>query len=281
MSSQNAFFAPFPLSLSLSLSVSLSLSSPHFSLRRSFTIAESTLILSTPKCLLMYAADCDNPTPPRSSFLQQQRRNLTRKCFILTPSAYYINPAFPKLFSDEKCNGLRLYSSPTVVKTKQSWTADLFSPSQISVTPHSPSSASTSLFVSTSSTTSVNLFSQRLLPTPPRSAGDTQSISPREENSISSANRPLHSSPASSARIGTPSSLSHPSRYDSSLGLLTKKFVQILRESPDNSLDLNRAAMELGVQKRRIYDITVRPELFVVSCFPWSATTLARIFSDM
>jgi hypothetical protein len=51
--------------------------------------------------------------------------------------------------------------------------------------------------------------------------------------------------------------LSHPSRYDSSLGLLTKKFVQILRSSPDNSLDLNRAASELGVQKRRIYDITV------------------------
>jgi hypothetical protein len=31
-----------------------------------------------------------------------------------------------------------------------------------------------------------------------------------------------------------------------------------LRSSPENSLDLNRAASELGVQKRRIYDITVR-----------------------
>jgi len=40
------------------------------------------------------------------------------------------------------------------------------------------------------------------------------------------------------------------------LGLLTKKFVHILRLSPENSLDLNRAASELGVQKRRIYDIT-------------------------
>jgi len=56
--------------------------------------------------------------------------------------------------------------------------------------------------------------------------------------------------------MGTPSSLSHPSRYDSSLGKLTKQFVHILRSSPDNSLDLNRAASELGVQKRRIYDIT-------------------------
>eukprot|EP00536_Pseudo-nitzschia_multiseries_P015643 jgi/Psemu1/218699/e_gw1.925.5.1 len=50
--------------------------------------------------------------------------------------------------------------------------------------------------------------------------------------------------------------MSHPSRYDSSLGLLTKKFVHILKGSPENSLDLNRAASELGVQKRRIYDIT-------------------------
>lgn len=46
------------------------------------------------------------------------------------------------------------------------------------------------------------------------------------------------------------------SRYDSSLGLLTKKFVQLLTEAPDGILDLNVAANALGVQKRRIYDIT-------------------------
>lgn len=73
---------------------------------------------------------------------------------------------------------------------------------------------------------------------------------------MSSRSRPLHSSPMS-ARIGTPSTFSHQSRYDSSLGKLTKQFVNILRSTPDNSLDLNRAASELGVQKRRIYDITV------------------------
>jgi len=38
--------------------------------------------------------------------------------------------------------------------------------------------------------------------------------------------------------------------------LLTKKFVGLIRGSEDNTLDLNRAALELGVQKRRIYDIT-------------------------
>jgi hypothetical protein len=48
---------------------------------------------------------------------------------------------------------------------------------------------------------------------------------------------------------------SNPScRFDSSLGLLTKKFVELLMGS--NVLDLNEAAVFLDVQKRRIYDIT-------------------------
>jgi hypothetical protein len=37
---------------------------------------------------------------------------------------------------------------------------------------------------------------------------------------------------------------------------LTKKFIQLLVESRDKSLDLNKAMQELDVQKRRIYDIT-------------------------
>ncbi|KAJ0231918.1 Transcription factor E2FC [Hirschfeldia incana] len=45
-------------------------------------------------------------------------------------------------------------------------------------------------------------------------------------------------------------------RYDSSLGLLTKKFVNLIREAEDGSLDLNHCADVLEVQKRRIYDIT-------------------------
>lgn len=45
-------------------------------------------------------------------------------------------------------------------------------------------------------------------------------------------------------------------RNDTSLGLLTKKFVEILRRDPNRSMDLNYAAEELSVQKRRIYDIT-------------------------
>ena len=46
------------------------------------------------------------------------------------------------------------------------------------------------------------------------------------------------------------------SRYDNSLGLLTRKFVKLLRDSDEGILDLNFAAEKLEVQKRRIYDIT-------------------------
>ncbi|EEF32209.1 E2F4,5, putative [Ricinus communis] len=45
-------------------------------------------------------------------------------------------------------------------------------------------------------------------------------------------------------------------RYDSSLGLLTKKFVNLIKHAEDGILDLNKAAETLEVQKRRIYDIT-------------------------
>ncbi|GFO13918.1 transcription factor e2f3 [Plakobranchus ocellatus] len=45
-------------------------------------------------------------------------------------------------------------------------------------------------------------------------------------------------------------------RYDTSLGLLTKKFVGLLRSAPDGVVDLNKASEVLEVQKRRIYDIT-------------------------
>lgn len=45
-------------------------------------------------------------------------------------------------------------------------------------------------------------------------------------------------------------------RYDTSLGLLTRKFTMLLEQSPDGVVDLNKASEVLQVQKRRIYDIT-------------------------
>jgi hypothetical protein len=43
---------------------------------------------------------------------------------------------------------------------------------------------------------------------------------------------------------------------ETSLGTLTRKFCDLLHASPDGVLDLNEAADNLNVQKRRIYDIT-------------------------
>ncbi|XP_076350069.1 transcription factor E2F3-like [Tachypleus tridentatus] len=45
-------------------------------------------------------------------------------------------------------------------------------------------------------------------------------------------------------------------RYDTSLGLLTKRFVGLLTEAHNGVVDLNKASSLLDVQKRRIYDIT-------------------------
>uniref|UniRef100_A0A5B6ZWZ9 Putative transcription factor E2FB n=1 Tax=Davidia involucrata TaxID=16924 RepID=A0A5B6ZWZ9_DAVIN len=71
-------------------------------------------------------------------------------------------------------------------------------------------------------------------------------------------NRSGSQTPASN--IGSPSGNNltpvGPCRYDSSLGLLTKKFINLIKHAEDGILDLNRAADTLEVQKRRIYDIT-------------------------
>uniref|UniRef100_A0A8C7WR55 E2F/DP family winged-helix DNA-binding domain-containing protein n=1 Tax=Oryzias sinensis TaxID=183150 RepID=A0A8C7WR55_9TELE len=55
---------------------------------------------------------------------------------------------------------------------------------------------------------------------------------------------------------GTVFGAPHRSRYDTSLGLLTQKFADMLRHSPDGVLDLNVVCQKLGAPKRRVYDIT-------------------------
>lgn len=45
-------------------------------------------------------------------------------------------------------------------------------------------------------------------------------------------------------------------RHENSLGVLTRKFIDLIQSSPDTTLDLNEAVCVLKVQKRRIYDIT-------------------------
>ncbi|KAI5184950.1 transcription factor E2F2 [Nematocida homosporus] len=46
------------------------------------------------------------------------------------------------------------------------------------------------------------------------------------------------------------------SRMESSLGVITQKFLKLLKESPQLELDLNYAATTLEIHKRRLYDIT-------------------------
>ncbi|KAK1435011.1 hypothetical protein QVD17_00766 [Tagetes erecta] len=70
---------------------------------------------------------------------------------------------------------------------------------------------------------------------------------------VPKSNKPVPQTPISNA--GSPSPLSS-CRYDSSLGLLTKKFINLVKHAEDGILDLNKAADTLEVQKRRIYDIT-------------------------
>jgi len=64
-------------------------------------------------------------------------------------------------------------------------------------------------------------------------------------------------SPAPGLPVATPSSgQAEKSRNDTSLGKLTKGFVKLFQEDPSGTVDLNKASSKLGVQKRRIYDIT-------------------------
>lgn len=85
------------------------------------------------------------------------------------------------------------------------------------------------------------------------------SISPAKSTASSSSGKKYHNGGGSSSRhsVGSTSTFSDTgTRYDTSLGLLTRKFIDLLENSPDGVIDLNVASVQLNVQKRRIYDIT-------------------------
>ncbi|XP_077147554.1 transcription factor E2F6 [Ranitomeya variabilis] len=75
---------------------------------------------------------------------------------------------------------------------------------------------------------------------------------------------PLSTEPEAMASIGSEEikmsskkSLTMPSsRFDVSLFYLTQKFMDIIKSAPEGVIDLNHAARQLGVGKRRVYDIT-------------------------
>ncbi|KAG7521467.1 transcription factor E2F1 [Solea senegalensis] len=62
--------------------------------------------------------------------------------------------------------------------------------------------------------------------------------------------------PSTPAPPRVPRITTEKSRYDTSLNLTTKRFLDLLSQSADGVVDLNWASQVLDVQKRRIYDIT-------------------------
>lgn len=76
------------------------------------------------------------------------------------------------------------------------------------------------------------------------------------KSKVSKEGRSCPPTPISNAGSPSPLTPAGSCRYDSSLGLLTKKFINLLKHAEDGILDLNKAAETLEVQKRRIYDIT-------------------------
>ncbi|WOG87736.1 hypothetical protein DCAR_0206967 [Daucus carota subsp. sativus] len=86
----------------------------------------------------------------------------------------------------------------------------------------------------------------------PKKGGKPQKV-PRIAKFNQTASTPVSGVGSPSANNPTPAG---PCRYDSSLGLLTKKFINLIKHAEDGILDLNKAADTLEVQKRRIYDIT-------------------------
>lgn len=103
---------------------------------------------------------------------------------------------------------------------------------------------------STASTDSVTGKRTRVTTPRKRQQSSTSSASPAAAGSSS------YLTPKGKRSKKTATPASGGKRYDCSLGLLTERFFALIRDAENGVLDLNLAADELGVQKRRIYDIT-------------------------
>ncbi|XP_065844023.1 transcription factor E2F6-like [Oscarella lobularis] len=106
-------------------------------------------------------------------------------------------------------------------------------------------------------------ISDEYTPSATRSAPTTRPQAKRRLNLDRSSSGDVFKTPRNRRRRRT-SSMTSPygrsprerTRYDTSLGLLTKRFLELMHDSPEKVVDLNSAAERLDVQKRRIYDIT-------------------------
>lgn len=90
-------------------------------------------------------------------------------------------------------------------------------------------------------------------------AGETQDLQDGDRTSKSKQLvAPLSQTPgkAPSASPIARRSICEKSRFETSLGLLTRRFADIMRRSHDGVVDLNFVANELNAPKRRLYDVT-------------------------
>lgn len=115
------------------------------------------------------------------------------------------------------------------------------------------------------------------------------SISPAKSTASSSSGKKYGGGGGGSGRHSTGSSTPFAdtgTRYDTSLGLLTRKFIDLLENSPDGVIDLNVASVQLNVQKRRIYDITnvlegigILEKVSTIQCNSVNLTLMKAFFS--
>jgi hypothetical protein len=199
----------------------------------------------------------NHDSPPNFTFPRQRQRRASVKCFMLTKTSFYLNPVFYPLLKYRHRHRHRVATISATMRQLPSRTHF------VNIIPlglcNNKPTKNMDTFCSTKQITCQCQFASPSClvseGTAPSSSSPTFGASPGAD-SIGTLNSRPTSSPTASIRIGSsPSSLGQ-SRYDSSLGLLTKKFVLMLRSAPESTIDLNKAARDLGVQKRRIYDIT-------------------------
>ncbi|XP_018022449.1 transcription factor E2F4 [Hyalella azteca] len=138
-------------------------------------------------------------------------------------------------------------------------------------TPHTPSSGHVSPASSTATPLKAQSVKRRLVleEAPSLVAGivdadgfrtpsktPRRSVTSRVASPHCSSPSPLTPALLAQHRAKNNASPGKPSRYDTSLGKLTKEFLALLHNSADGTVDLKLASEVLQVQKRRIYDIT-------------------------
>eukprot|EP00544_Gedaniella_sp_CCMP2646_P004040 CAMPEP_0202484940 /NCGR_PEP_ID=MMETSP1361-20130828/3888_1 /ASSEMBLY_ACC=CAM_ASM_000849 /TAXON_ID=210615 /ORGANISM="Staurosira complex sp., Strain CCMP2646" /LENGTH=138 /DNA_ID=CAMNT_0049113709 /DNA_START=509 /DNA_END=921 /DNA_ORIENTATION=+ len=138
----------------------------------------------------MYAAtDADRRSTQQNTFRRRYRIGQTLKCFIITPSAHYINPIFSKLLH-ESPNNVNISYSVFPSSLRKHLIPVSSSPfyDTPTVVEFAPLSGTFPSDVSSSSNGSPNMISNGLIPTPPRIPNET-TVTTTTPSSIASSPR--------------------------------------------------------------------------------------------